>query len=70
MAIRSRLLHAIPAALVLLGCAIARPSAPASTPTATPPPEPVELDLCSLLTEGEVSDALGEAVAVQPDLQT
>jgi hypothetical protein len=41
----------------------------------TPSPEPqvaspVNLDLCALLTATEVSDALGEAVEVQPGLQT
>jgi len=41
----------------------------------TPSPEPqaaspVNLDLCTLLTATEVSDALGEAVEVQPGLQT
>ena len=41
----------------------------------TPSPEPqvalpVDLDLCTLLTATEVSDALGEAVEVQPGLQT
>jgi hypothetical protein len=41
----------------------------------TPSPEPqvaspVSLDLCTLLTATEVSDALGEAVEVQPGLQT
>jgi hypothetical protein len=41
----------------------------------TPSPEPlvaspVSLDLCTLLTAAEVSNALGEAVEVQPGLQT
>ena len=41
----------------------------------TPSPEPqvaspVNLDLCTLLTTTEVSDALGEAVEVKPGLQT
>jgi hypothetical protein len=41
------------------------------TPSAEPQvASPVSLDLCTLLTATEVSDALGEAVEVQPGLQT
>jgi len=46
---------------------------PAIADTPSPEPQaasPVNLDLCTLLTATEVSDALGEAVEVQPGLQT
>jgi len=46
---------------------------PAIADTPSPEPQaasPVNLDLCTLLTATEVSDALGETVEVQPGLQT
>jgi hypothetical protein len=63
---------------LLLGstaCALQDSSGEAPPQAITPSPEalevtPVSLDLCTLLTATEVSDALGEAVEVQPGLQT
>jgi len=58
-----------------IACALQGSSgeAPPEAPTPSSEPEsvaPVRLDLCTLLTAAEVSDALGEAVEVQPGLQT
>jgi hypothetical protein len=63
---------------LLLGstaCALQDSSSEAPPEPTTPSPgavevTPVSLDLCTLLTTAEVSDALGEAVEVQPGLQT
>jgi len=68
-----RLLIIAPLLLSLLGCALGSPGTPIaepSTATASAPIVPVNLDLCSLLTATEVSEALGEEVVVQPGLQT
>ena len=58
-----------------IACGLQERSADTPPITDTPSPEPqvaspVSLDLCTLLTAAEVSDALGEAVDVQPGLQT
>ena len=58
-----------------IACALLGSSgeAPPEAPTPSSEPEvvaPVRLDLCTLLTTTEVSDALGEAVEVRPGLQT
>lgn len=66
-----RLTMSVPLALTLLGCAIgSAPTADLPMETATVSAQPVELDLCELLTPEEVTQALGEAVGVQPGLQS
>jgi YVTN family beta-propeller protein len=46
------------------------PTTEAPTPSPPAPAEPVELDLCTLLSEAEVSEALGDQLVLQPGLQT
>lgn len=72
-----RLALTLPLILTLLGCALGSAVAPTQVVTSIPatdvslaPAEPVALDLCTLLTADEISAALGEAVEVQPGLQT
>lgn len=75
---RSRALLAIvPLLLGLLGCSLSGQSCAGDQPidTLSLTPEvadvtPVSLDLCTLLTAAEIPGALGEAVEVQPGLQT
>jgi len=73
---RSRdLLVIIGLLLASFACALQGSSDEAPPEAETPSPEPaavtpVRLDLCTLLTAAEVSEALGETVEVQPGLQT
>lgn len=66
-----RLTISVPLVLTLLGCAIgSAPTGDLAVETATVSAQPVELDLCLLLTPEEVTQALGDGVELQPGLQS